>query len=105
MRISASTVILSLMAAATVTAAPTPVHIEKRGVILDKLKDTFAKALTSLQCSACVGALVAAKDVSYLNPNWVLDAGKKTPLAETFPSYPCLTLVPHLLTLSFFAPS
>lgn len=77
MRISASTVILSLMAAATVTAAPTPVHVEKRGFILDKLKETFAKALTSLQCSACVGALVAAKDVSYLNRNWVLDAGKK----------------------------
>ncbi|KAG0067493.1 hypothetical protein BGZ89_006009 [Linnemannia elongata] len=74
MRISASTVILSLMAAASVTAAPTPVHIEKRGVILDKLKDAFAKALTSLQCGACVSALVVAKDVSYLNRNWVLDA-------------------------------
>lgn len=77
MRISASTVILSLMAAASVTAAPTPVHIEKRGVILDKLKDAFAKALTSLQCGACVSALVVAKDVSYLNRNWVLDAGKE----------------------------
>ncbi|KAF9096097.1 hypothetical protein BGX29_008745 [Mortierella sp. GBA35] len=79
MRISASTVILSLVAAAAVTAAPTPasttpVHIEKRGIILDKLKDTFAKALTSLQCGACVTALVGAKSVSYINRNWVLDA-------------------------------
>ncbi|KAG0380983.1 MAG: Metallo-dependent phosphatase-like protein [Linnemannia gamsii] len=76
MRISASTVILSLMAAASVTAAPTPVHIEKRGIVLDKLKETFAKALTSLQCGACVSALVAAKNVSYLNRNWVLDGAE-----------------------------
>ncbi|KAI8354462.1 Metallo-dependent phosphatase-like protein [Mortierella sp. GBAus27b] len=41
---------------------------------MDKLKDLFTKAVKSLECGACVAALVGAKDVAYLNKNWVLDA-------------------------------
>lgn len=79
-----TTVILTLAVASAVYAAPTaPVtpaasahHLEKRGWLLDKMKEAFAKAVKSLECGACVSALVVAKDVSYLNKNWVLDAGK-----------------------------
>ncbi|KAF8932259.1 Metallo-dependent phosphatase-like protein [Dissophora ornata] len=75
MRISASTVILSLVAAASVYAAPTPApaHLNKRSITTD-LQALFAKALKSLECGACVAALTGAKDVAYLNKNWVLDA-------------------------------
>jgi len=41
---------------------------------MDKLKELFTKAVKSLECGACVAALVGAKDVAYLNKNWVLDA-------------------------------
>ncbi len=41
---------------------------------MDKLRDLFTKAVKSLECGACVAALVGAKDISYLNKNWVLDA-------------------------------
>ncbi|KAI1321164.1 hypothetical protein EDD11_007730 [Mortierella claussenii] len=75
MKFSIPTVILSLAVASSVYAAPAPVHqVEKRGVVLDKLKDLFTKAIKSLECGACVAALVGAKDVAYLNKNWVLDA-------------------------------
>ncbi|KAF9326023.1 hypothetical protein BGZ91_002137, partial [Linnemannia elongata] len=71
-----STVILTLAVASSVYAAPAAPthHLEKRGWLMDKMKDAFAKAVKSLECGACVTALVVAKDVSYLNKNWVLDA-------------------------------
>ncbi|KAG0052698.1 hypothetical protein BGZ83_002217 [Gryganskiella cystojenkinii] len=81
-----TSVILSLVAATAVVAVPTAPaykdhippahlsHIEKRGWVMDKLKPIFTKALKSLECGACVAALVAAKDIAYLNHNWVLDA-------------------------------
>ncbi|KAF9171778.1 hypothetical protein BGX21_006795 [Mortierella sp. AD011] len=75
MRVRISTVILSLTAASAVYAVPVaPIHLEKRGAIMDKLNDLFSKALKSLECGACVAALVGAKDVTYLNKNWVLEA-------------------------------
>ncbi|KAI7820917.1 Metallo-dependent phosphatase-like protein [Gamsiella multidivaricata] len=74
MRINIPTVILSLAVASSVYAAPTPVQLEKRGVVLDNLKELFTKAIKSLECGACVAALVGAKDVAYLNKSWVLDA-------------------------------
>lgn len=77
MRISVPTVILSLVAASAVYAAPAvpaAAHLEKRGWVMDKLKPLFEKALKTLECGACVAALVGAKDVAYLNKNWVLDA-------------------------------
>ncbi|KAI1319696.1 hypothetical protein EDD11_003390 [Mortierella claussenii] len=49
-------------------------QLERRGIALDNLKSLFAKALNSLECGACVAALVGAKDVAHLNKNWVLDA-------------------------------
>ncbi|KAG0297112.1 hypothetical protein BGZ96_007663 [Linnemannia gamsii] len=77
-----TTAILTLAVASAVYAAPAAPaapaasthHLEKRGWLLDKMKEAFAKAVKSLECGACVSALVVAKDVSYLNKNWVLDA-------------------------------
>ncbi|KAF9900105.1 hypothetical protein EC991_007914 [Linnemannia zychae] len=72
-----ATVILTLaVATSSVYAAPAAPthHLEKRGWFTDKLKELFAKAIKSLECGACVAALVGAKDISYLNKNWVLDA-------------------------------
>ncbi|KAF9085424.1 hypothetical protein BGX23_009673 [Mortierella sp. AD031] len=71
-----TTVILTLAVASAVYAAPAAPthHLEKRGWFMDKLKDLFTKAIKSLECGACVAALVGAKDISYLNKNWVLDA-------------------------------
>ncbi|KAG0087646.1 hypothetical protein BGZ92_007138 [Podila epicladia] len=83
MRIGFSTVILSLVAATSVIAAPAPVteappmhlsQLEQRGWVMDKLKPLFQKAINSLQCGACVAALTGAKSIAYLNKNWVLDA-------------------------------
>ncbi|KAG0036990.1 hypothetical protein BGZ82_003318 [Podila clonocystis] len=75
MRITIPTVILSLVAATSVYAAPAaPVDLDKRGWVIDQLKPVFEKALKTLECGACVTALVAAKDLAYLNRNWVLDA-------------------------------
>lgn len=83
MRIGLSTVILSLVAATSVIAAPVsdssnpPMHLselEQRGWVMDKLKPLFQKAINSLQCNACVAALTGAKSIAYLNKNWVLDA-------------------------------
>ncbi|KAG0033538.1 hypothetical protein BGZ82_006079 [Podila clonocystis] len=83
MRIAFSTVILSLVAATSVIAAPAPVteappmhlsELEQRGWVMDKLKPLFQKAINSLQCGACVAALTGAKSIAYLNKNWVLDA-------------------------------
>ncbi|KAG0213343.1 hypothetical protein BGX28_004681 [Mortierella sp. GBA30] len=75
MRVNISSVILSLAIASTVYTAPTRnVHLEKRNWVSDKLKDLLTKALTTMECGACVAALVGAKDIAYLNKNWVLDA-------------------------------
>ncbi|KAG0351221.1 hypothetical protein BG005_009314 [Podila minutissima] len=75
MRIVIPTVILSLVAATSVYAAPAaPVQMDKRGWVIDQLKPVFEKALKTLECGACVAALTAAKDLAYLNRNWVLDA-------------------------------
>ena len=41
---------------------------------MDQLKPLFAKALQTLECGACVAALVGAKDLAWFNHNWVLDA-------------------------------
>ena len=75
MRISASAVILSLVAATSVFAAPTPVpaYLDKRSVT-SHLQALLAKALKSLECDACVAALTGVKDVAYLNKSWALDA-------------------------------
>ncbi|KAF9329014.1 hypothetical protein BGZ91_000740, partial [Linnemannia elongata] len=91
MRIRISAVILSLaLATTTVLAAPAPIapstpnilaaapshfnHLQKRNWVTDKLKELLHEALSSLECSACVAALVGVKDVAYLNKNWVLTA-------------------------------
>lgn len=84
MRFGLSTVILSLVAATSVIAAPVsdsinppPTHLselEQRGWVMDKLRPLFQKAINSLQCNACVAALTGAKSIAYLNKNWVLDA-------------------------------
>ncbi|KAG0042518.1 hypothetical protein BGZ83_000362 [Gryganskiella cystojenkinii] len=73
MRIAFPTVIISLVAATTVYAAPAA-PLDKRGWVIDQLKPLFEKALKTLECGACVAALVGAKDIAYLNKNWVLDA-------------------------------
>ncbi|KAI1319697.1 hypothetical protein EDD11_003391 [Mortierella claussenii] len=86
-----SAIILSLAFAATVFAAPTTVrgpgagpasaisaphyaHLEKRGWIEDKLKALLQEVINTMECGACVTALVGVKDIAYLNKNWVLDA-------------------------------
>ncbi|KAF9427909.1 hypothetical protein BGZ94_003882 [Podila epigama] len=75
MRFRFSSIVLSLVAATAVCAAPAvPVDVDKRGWVIDQLKPVFEKALKTLECGACVTALVAAKDIAYLNRNWVLDA-------------------------------
>ncbi|KAF9189924.1 hypothetical protein BGZ51_009136 [Haplosporangium sp. Z 767] len=77
MRIRVPTVILSLVVASTVYAAPVtpnPSHLEKRGWAMDQLEELFTKALNTLECGACVSALVGAKNIAYLNRNWVLSA-------------------------------
>ncbi|KAG0251723.1 hypothetical protein BG011_007420, partial [Mortierella polycephala] len=77
MRIRVPTVILSLVVASAVYAAPVtpnPSHLEKRGWAADQLEKLFTKAISTLECGACVAALVGAKDIAYLNKNWVLSA-------------------------------
>lgn len=50
MRITIPTVILSLVAATSVYAAPAaPVHLDKRGWVIDQLKPVFEKALKTLE--------------------------------------------------------
>jgi sphingomyelin phosphodiesterase len=68
-------IILSLVAASTVIAAPAPVQLEKRSV-LDKLGPLITDAVKTLGCGACVTALAAVKTTSMINRNWVLDAGR-----------------------------
>ncbi|KAF9362054.1 Sphingomyelin phosphodiesterase [Mortierella sp. NVP85] len=70
-----NTIILSLVAASTVIAAPAPVQLEKRSV-LDKLGPLITDAVKTLGCGACVTALSAVKATSMINRNWVLDAGR-----------------------------
>lgn len=60
------TIILSLAAASAAAALPNPM-LQKRGWVIDQLKPLFAKALDTLECKACVAALVGAKDVGILN--------------------------------------
>ncbi|KAF9399088.1 hypothetical protein BGX21_006794 [Mortierella sp. AD011] len=74
MRISTSSIIISFVTASTVFAAP--VQLEKRNWVLDKLEPLITKAVQSLECGACVTAIVGVKDVALLNKNWVLDAGR-----------------------------
>ncbi|KAF8926375.1 hypothetical protein BGZ58_011233 [Dissophora ornata] len=74
MRIGFSTAILSLAVASSVYAAPTPIHLAKRNILTDKLKSLLTEAATSLECDACVAALVGVKDVAWLNKTWALDA-------------------------------
>ncbi|KAG0362703.1 Metallo-dependent phosphatase-like protein [Gamsiella multidivaricata] len=74
MLIRVSAVILSLIAATSVCAAPTPAHLEKQDTILNHLKDVITEALRDLGCDACVAALVAAKDAAHQNKDWVLKA-------------------------------
>ncbi|KAI1321165.1 hypothetical protein EDD11_007731 [Mortierella claussenii] len=75
MKISISTLILSLTAASAIHAVPT--RLEKRDWVADKLKPLFTKAVKSLECGACVAALVGAKDVAILNKSWVISAAKE----------------------------
>lgn len=50
MRITIPTVILSLVAATSVYAAPAaPVHMDKRDWVMDQLKPVFEKALKTLE--------------------------------------------------------
>ncbi|KAF9116534.1 hypothetical protein BGX27_001828 [Mortierella sp. AM989] len=77
MRINTSSIIISLVAASAVFAAPTPIQLERRGWVTDRLKPLFTKAVQSLSCGACVTALVGAKDVAFINKDWVLDAGRQ----------------------------
>lgn len=75
MRVNIPSIVLSLAIASSVYAAPAPhVELEKRGWVTDKLKELFTKALKTMECGACVAALIGAKDIAYLNKNWVLDA-------------------------------
>ncbi|KAG0316899.1 hypothetical protein BGZ99_006621 [Dissophora globulifera] len=94
MRIRIPVVILSLAVASSVYAAPAPVHLDKRGWVTDKLRDLFSKALKSLECGACVTALVGAKDIAILNKSWVLDAASSLCTEfKLFPSDVCSGLV------------
>ncbi|KAG0213344.1 hypothetical protein BGX28_004682 [Mortierella sp. GBA30] len=93
MRINA--VIISLVAATTVIAAPTPAaHLDKRNWIADKLHPLFTKAIQSLECGACIAAIIGAKDVALINKNWVLDAVRELcpPIAK-MPADVCNGLV------------
>ncbi|KAG0380984.1 hypothetical protein BGX24_001693 [Mortierella sp. AD032] len=94
MRLGITTVILSLaLATTTILAAPaatpfTPAtsssilasapshfnHIQKRNWVTDKLKELLQEALQTLECGACVAALVGVKDVAYIKKSWVLDS-------------------------------
>ncbi|KAG0288044.1 hypothetical protein BGZ98_004408, partial [Dissophora globulifera] len=75
MRIRFSTVVLSLAAASSIHAAPThAAGLQKRGYIIDHLKGLLEDALKSLECGACVAALVGVKDVAYLSTDWALEA-------------------------------
>ncbi|KAG0098132.1 hypothetical protein BGZ93_001055 [Podila epicladia] len=76
MRIAIPTLVLSLAVVSSVYAAPTPVthHLEKRNWITDKIKSLFEDVLHSMECDACVAALVGVKDVAWLNKNWALGA-------------------------------
>ncbi|KAF9926168.1 hypothetical protein BGZ65_007390, partial [Modicella reniformis] len=75
MKINTQSIILSLVAASTVIAAPAP--IQKRNWVVDKLKPLFSEAVKTLSCTACVAALIGVKEVSLLNKNWVLSAGRE----------------------------
>ncbi|KAF9090743.1 hypothetical protein BGX23_005764 [Mortierella sp. AD031] len=86
MRIKFTPVILTLAIASSVYAAPAPVHLAKRGWVTDKLQELVEKAMNTLECGACVAALVGVKDVAWLNKNWVLDA-----LSEICPKVSKLT--------------
>ncbi|KAG0355265.1 Metallo-dependent phosphatase-like protein [Gamsiella multidivaricata] len=75
MRINFTAAVLSLAMASSVYAAPAaPVRLDKRNWVTDKLKGLLSEALSTLECGACVAALVGVKDVGLLNKNWALDA-------------------------------
>ncbi|KAG0251639.1 hypothetical protein BG011_007469 [Mortierella polycephala] len=77
MRLKLSSAILSLVAATTVFAAPTPIQLDKRNWLVDQLRPLFTKAINTLECGACVAAITGAKNVALINKNWVLDAGRE----------------------------
>ncbi|KAF9192897.1 hypothetical protein BGZ50_008138 [Haplosporangium sp. Z 11] len=77
MRLKLSSVIISVVAATTVLAAPTPIQLDKRNWLVDQLRPLFTKAIKTLECGACVAAITGAKNVALLNKNWVLDAGRE----------------------------
>ncbi|KAF9917475.1 hypothetical protein BX616_000875 [Lobosporangium transversale] len=79
MKIAVSSVILSLVAATAVFAAPAPAlhQLEKRDWIVDKLLPLFTKAFDTLKCEACEAAISSAKDIALLNKGWAMDAARK----------------------------
>ncbi|KAF9352129.1 hypothetical protein BGX26_010003 [Mortierella sp. AD094] len=94
MRINISSIIISIVTASTVFAVP--VQIEKRSWVLDKLGPLFTKAVQSLECGACVAAIVGAKDIAFINKNWVLDAGKQLcPTLLKKPADLCNGIIDH----------
>ncbi|KAF9952773.1 hypothetical protein BGZ72_005926 [Mortierella alpina] len=95
MRVNFPTIVLSLAIASAVYAAPAPhVQLEKRNWATDKLKELFTKALNTLECGACVAALIGAKDIAFLNKNWVLDAvNELCPSIAKMPKDVCSGLV------------
>ncbi|KAF9934771.1 hypothetical protein FBU30_000065 [Linnemannia zychae] len=81
--LASSTVVYAAPATPVIPVAASPIlasvpshlnHLQKRNWVADKLKELIQEAIQTLECGACVAALVGVKDVAYLNKNWVLSA-------------------------------
>ncbi|KAG0362702.1 hypothetical protein BGZ54_008517 [Gamsiella multidivaricata] len=75
MRVRVSSVILSLVVATLVIAAPAPhaARLEKRDEAEDKISDLLTKALESLGCDDCLAALVGVKEYAISDKSRVLE--------------------------------
>ncbi|KAG0243740.1 Metallo-dependent phosphatase-like protein [Mortierella sp. GBAus27b] len=76
MKINASSLILSLVVAGTVVAAPAP-SLEKRNFLTDKLEPLVTEAFKTLSCGACVTALKGIRDLAVINKGWAISSGRK----------------------------
>ncbi|KAK3837051.1 MAG: Metallo-dependent phosphatase-like protein [Linnemannia elongata] len=77
MRFNLSTVILSLVVASSVIAAPAPgpnaSELEKRSWLGDKITEWYQEVKNSFNCGACVTGLVTIKNIAWLKRSWALD--------------------------------
>ncbi|KAF8932260.1 Metallo-dependent phosphatase-like protein [Dissophora ornata] len=75
MRLKFSSVIISLVVASSIYAAPAHVgHLQKRDWVSDKLGALFTQVLKDLDCDSCVAALVGIKDIAAIDKSLVLNA-------------------------------